>query len=96
MTFCLKNTNKNIIMTEEDEGVFDNINNRRFCGNKIIDNKVRDHCLLTGKYRGPAHITCNLNGKQKDSDFISFIFHNFSNYDCQMFFKKLVAKKMTK
>ena len=34
--------------------------------------------------------------KQKDSNFIPFAFHNFSNYDCHMFFKKLVDLKKDK
>ena len=58
--------------------------------------KVRDHCHLTGKYRGPAHNTCNINVTQKQSNFIPFIFHNFGNYDCHMFFKKLIDKKNDK
>ena len=48
---------------------------------------------MTGKYRGPAHSICNLNVTQKQSNFIPFKFHNFSNYDCHMFFKKLVDEK---
>ena len=55
--------------------------------------KVRDHCHLRGKYRGPAHSKSNFNVTQDQSNFIPFIFHNFSNYDCHMFFKKLVDKK---
>ena len=62
-------------------------------GTKILYNKVRDHCHLTGKYRGPAHYYCNINVKQKNSSFIPFAFHNFSNYDCHLFFKKLIDKK---
>ena len=27
------------------------------------DERVRDHCHFTGKYRGAAHVTCNLNYK---------------------------------
>ena len=34
------------------------------CEEKIEgDIKVRDHCHLTGKYRGPAHSRCHLNYK---------------------------------
>ena len=93
MAFYFKNTNKDIIMTEEDEEDFRNDNTCRFCEREILSDKVRDHCHLTGKYRGPAHNTCNINVTQKQSNFIPFIFHNFSNYDCHMFFKKLVDKK---
>ena len=80
-------------MTEEDEEDFDNNNICRFCEREILSDKVRNHCHLTGKYRGPAHNTCNINVKQKDSSFIPFAFHNFSKYVCHMFFKKLVGFK---
>ena len=68
----------------------------RFCEKEIITDKVRDHCHLTGKYTGPAHSKCNINVTQKQSNFIPFLFHNFSNCDCHMFFKKLVGKKNDK
>ena len=58
--------------------------------------KVRDHCHLTGKYRGPAQNRCNINLTQKQSNFIPFLFHIFSNYDCHMFFKKFVDEKNDK
>ena len=58
-----------------------------------MSDEVRDHCLLTGKYRGPAHSKCNINVTQFQSNFIPFIFHNFSKYGCHMFLKKLVDKK---
>ena len=96
MAFYFKNTNKDIIMTEENEEDFRNDKICRFCEKIIESDKVRDHCHLTGKYRGPAHNTCNINVTQKQSNFIPFIFHNFSNYDCHMFFKKLVDKKKDK
>ena len=67
-----------------------------FVKKEILSDKVRDHCHLTGYYRGAAHNTCNINVTQKQSNFIPFIFHNFSNYDCHMFFKKLVDKKKDK
>jgi len=96
MAFYFKNTKKNIDMTEKDEEDYKNNNICRFCEKEILSDKVKDHCHLTGNYRGPAHNTCNINVTQKQSNFIPFVFHNFSNYDCHMFFKKLVDKKKDK
>ena len=96
MAFSFKNTKKDIIMTEEDEEDYKNINICRFCEKNTESDKVRDHCHLTGNYRGPAHSNCNINVTQKQSNFIPFIFHNFSIYDCHMFFKALVDKKNNK
>ena len=94
--FYFKNTNNDIIMTKEDEEDFENNNICRFCEKEISSDKVRDHCHLTGRYRGPSHNICDINVKQKDSNFNPFAFHNFSNYDCHMFFKKLVELKQDK
>ena len=91
-----KNTKKDIFMTEEDEKDFKNDNICQFCKKNFECDKVRHHCHLTGKYRGPAHNICSINVKQKDSTFIQFIFLNFGNYDCHMFFKNLVDKKKAK
>ena len=93
MNFWFKNTKKDIIMTEEDIQDFENDNICQYCEKYIETDKVRDHCHLTGKYRGPAHNECNLQVKQKDSNFITISLHNFSNYDCHMFFKALVDRK---
>ena len=84
------------MLTEEDEEHYRNTNICRFCEKEIIVDKVRDHCRLTGKNRGPAHQSCNNNITQKQSNFIPFIFQNFSNYDCNLFFKRLVEKKNDK
>ena len=83
-------------MTDNDEEDYRNNNICRFCEKEIISDKFRDHCHLTGKYRGPSHSKCNIIVTQKQSNFKTFIFHTFSNYDCHMFFKKLVDKKMIK
>ena len=96
MAFYFKNTKKDIIMTDEDEEHYKNNNICLFCEKNIESDKVRDHCNLTGKCRGPAHNTCNINVTQKQSNFIPFVFHTFSNYDCYMFFKRLVNKKKDK
>ena len=80
-------------MTQEDEEGYRNINICRFCEKETLSDKVGDHCHLTGRYRGPAHSICHIIVTQKQSNFIPFVFHNVSNYDCHMFFKKLVDKK---
>ena len=52
MTFYFKNTNTDIIMTEEDEEDFSNKNICQFCEKKNIESdKIRDHCHLTGDPR---------------------------------------------
>ena len=59
-----KHFNKNLIMTEEED-LFQKSYSCWIC-KKLIDNdeeKVRDHCHITGKFRGAAHKSCNLNFK---------------------------------
>ena len=65
MNFWFKNTNEDIIMSEEDKQDFENDNICRYCEKYIETDKVRDHCHLTGKYRGPAHNECNLQVSKK-------------------------------
>ena len=61
-----------------------------FVKKNVESDIVRGLGHLTGKYRGPAHSKCSINVPQQQSNFIPFIFHNFSNYDCHKLFKKLV------
>ena len=96
IAFYFKNTKKDINMTHEDEEDYRDNNICRFSEKEIMSDKVRDYCHLTGKYRGPAHSKCKIIVTQDQSNFIPFMFHNFSNYDCHMFFKKLLDKKNDK
>ena len=64
-------------MTQEDMEDFENKNVCRFCEKEIITDKVRDHCHLTGKYRGPGHNICNQNVTQQLTNIIVFTIHNF-------------------
>ena len=96
MAFSFKNTEADNIMTEEDEEDYRNINKCRFCGRGNLNDKVGGHCHLTGENRWPAHNKCNINVTQKQSNLLTVLFHNFSNYDCHLFFKKLVSKKNDK
>ena len=57
---------------------------------KLIENsddKVRDHCHISGKYRGAAHWCCNIN--LKVSRKVPVIFHNLKRYDSDLIFKQL-------
>ena len=92
MALYFENTKRDIFMTQKEKGYFDNINICRPCEKNESD-KVTDHCRRTGKSRGPAHQRCNINVTQKQSHFIPFVFHNFSNFDCHLFYKRLVDKK---
>ena len=60
-----KHFNKNLIMSEREEHLFQQ-SNRLLDFKKliIIDNneeKMRDHCHITGKFRGAAYWDCNIN-----------------------------------
>ena len=90
MGFYFKNTKKDIIMTEKDVEHYRNKNICRYCEKEVLFHKVKDHCHLIGKYRGPTHQSCDINVTQNKSNFFPFVFHNFSNYDCHLFLKKLV------
>ena len=53
----------------------------------VIDNKVRDHCHITGKYKGAAHWGYNIN--LKISKKVPVIFHNLKGYGSHLIFKEL-------
>ena len=57
-----KHFNKNLIISEKEEHLFQESKSCWIC-KKLIDNdeeKVRDHCHVTGKFRGAAHGSCNI------------------------------------
>ena len=78
---------KEMIFTEEDIKQFNKASDCWICGEKLGNDKVRDHCHFTGRYRGPAHNKCNL--KYRKPKNISVFFHNLSGYDSHLFIKKL-------
>ena len=73
---------KKIIMNQEEEENFRSSNICWICEKLIDDEKVRDHCQITGKYRGAAHWSCNVNHKLTKNVFI--IFHNLKGYDSHL------------
>ncbi len=49
--------------------------------------KCRDHCHITGKYRGAACNKCNL--RMRVPMFVPVLFHNLEGYDSHLFVKSL-------
>lgn len=80
-------TNKSINMTESHEIDFQNAIDCYACGKPLGTNRVRDHCHLTGKYRGAAHERCN--HMMKRPNFVPVLFHNLEGYDSHLFNKCL-------
>ena len=84
-----KHFNKNLIMSEKEEHLFQQSNSCWIC-KKLIDNdeeKVRDHCHVTGKFRGAAHWNCNINFQLTKK--VPVIFHNLRGYDSHLIFNEL-------
>ena len=80
--------NKKMIITEEEEEQFKQASDCWICRKKLnLEDRVRDHCHYTGRYRGAAHNICNL--KYSKPNNISVFFHNLTGYDSHLFIKKL-------
>ena len=80
--------NKNLILTEKEEYLFQQSNNCWIC-KKLIDNedeKVRDHCHITGKFRGAAHCDCNINFQLTKKN---PVIHNLKGYYIHLIFSEL-------
>ena len=82
--------NKAMIFTEEDK-LYHDANDKCHICNKNCVNNFRDHCLQTGRYRGPACNSCNLNYKHQN--FIPVIFHNGKGYDLNLLFNEIFKQK---
>ena len=63
---------------------------KEFNNNDKKQQKVRDHCHYTGKYRGAAHNICNLRYKVPKE--IPVVFHNGCTYDYHFIIKELVKE----
>jgi len=70
-----------------DQQKFDNSLNCSICQKDLGTDRVRDHCHLTGRFRGAVHSKCNL--YYKVNKFIPVFLYNFSKYDCHLFIQEL-------
>ena len=62
---------KSLIMSAEEEEMFQNACSCWICGKlfDLMDEKVRDHCHISRKFRGAAHFSCNAKK-------VPVVFHN--------------------
>ena len=79
-----------IPLTKEEEDNYNKENICHICKKEFNNDKVRDHCHFTDKYRGAAHNTCNLRYKIPKN--IPVIFHNGSTYDYHFIIKELACE----
>ena len=75
------------IITMHDKLVYDNSTLCHICNEELGEDRVRDHCHLSGKFRDAAYEFCNL--KYKVPKFFPVVFHNLSGYDSHLFIKTL-------
>ena len=86
--------NKPLRMTEENEQEFKKATTCHICDKKYTekDIRVRDHCHITGEFRGSAHQECNLKLRINPKEIkIPVIFHNLRGYDSHFIMQEIGA-----
>ena len=92
--------NRDMIYTTEDERIYSSSSTCFFCNesldweDKDINPVVRDHCHISGRFRGAAHNNCNINAPLQSKMYIYF--HNAKGYDNHLIIEALAANKKTK
>ena len=96
--YCKKTTktcfNKPLKMTNDDVNKFEKAKGCHICDKEYTseDIRVRDHCHITGKYRGSAHQECNLQLRLNPEEIkIPLIFHNLRGYDSHFIMQEIGA-----
>ena len=90
--------NKPLVMSPEDEDKFQKATSCHICGKKYKKTprsgnspgrgkRVRDHCHITGEFRGSAHNQCNRDFTITDK--IPVIFHNLKGYDSHFIMQEI-------
>ena len=84
-----KHFNKEFAKSKEDNEDFENSTECWISDNAYVDGdvEIRDHCHITGKYRGSAHKDFNINIKLNHK--IPVVFHNLKKYDSHLIMQEL-------
>ena len=86
---------RRLVMTKKDEENFQNAKKCWICQRQYKPDEgenipVRDHCHITGKYRGSAHKKCNFRLQiSAEKIKIPVVFHNLKGYDSHFIIEKL-------
>ena len=86
--------NKPLKMTKNNEDEFQKAKGCHICDKEYTDKdiQVRDHCHITGQYRGSAHQDCNLKLRINPEEIkIPVIFHNLRGYDSHFIMQEIGA-----
>lgn len=82
--------NERMLLTPQQQNDFNTATVCHICNRHFINEsnnmKVRDHCHLTGVYRGAAHSKCNM--KYQVSKSVPVVFHNL-DYDSHFLLERL-------
>ena len=88
-------TDQGMIIDPSEQRLFNSATNCPRCkavftkdGNR---RKVRDHCHITGKYRGPLCHVCNCRLRLKRR-ILPVVFHNFKGYDGHLICKQAIGE----
>lgn len=87
---------RNLRMSKDDWTKYNSTNICHICEEPIDDDKVRDHCHITGKFRGAAHNDCNLKlAIYPESITLPVVFHNLRGYDGHLIMDATAKKTKT-
>ena len=73
-------------MTMHDKLIY-NLTLCHTCNEELGKDTVRNHCRLSGKFRGAAYEVCNV--KYRVPEFFPVVYQNLSGYDSYQFIKIL-------
>ena len=88
-------TSQFMIIDPSEQRAFDNATHCPRCRTAFTEEgnhkKVRDHCHITGKYRGPLCHVCNSRLRLKRR-ILPVVFHNFKGYDGHLICKQAIGE----
>ena len=78
-----------MIISKNEQNDFKNAKSCHICNKEYnnVDVQVRDHCHVTRKYRGSAHIDFNLSYRLTNKIYV--IFHNHRGYDSHLIMQEI-------